>query len=191
MWQINIKHWAQISVGVVTHHSFPHTWCNKKKKRCLYFLSQGCGKTSRMTLRSNRVDIFLLRVHRRGDVPRSSPLSKLVWHFADQLSLRVDPCCISHMQASTLLLVMTRANTTFWKFNDSVKEVKARHLHKWGPKATPTKPGPLVQMLLGVWRCVFLPWVQAGRGMEVGALCSVGGRWNIPLNTQELLAGMC
>lgn len=135
MCQINMNHRAQIAVAVV-NHSFPHAWCNTKKW-CIYFLSQGCGKTSQMTLRSNRVDIFLVRVHRWGDVPRSSPLLKLVWHFADQLSFRVDPCYISHVQASVLLLVMTRANTTFWKFNDSVKEVKARHLHKWGPKVTP------------------------------------------------------
>lgn len=70
-------------------------------------------------------------------------------------------------------------------FNDSVKEVKARHLHRAeGPKVAPQSRVSAVQMLLR--RCVG-GFLGAGQeGVEEGA-----GRWSIPSNTQELLAGMC
>lgn len=106
----------------------------------------------------------------------SSPPSRLVLPLCWSISLHDGWCCISHMQAS---LVMTRANMTCWKSNESVKEVKARHLLKRGPKVTPQSP-------VSWYRCCW-----ASEEEEGGGPCSVRGRWNIPSSTKELLAGMC
>lgn len=76
------------------------------------------------------------------------------------------------------LLVIARANTKCWKFNESVKSVKVQHLHAQRPKTTPntTRPGFLIalQMLLGSWED-FLGAGQGGGNRVLPALGEKGG----------------
>lgn len=69
-------------------------------------------------------------------------------------------------------------------FNDSVKEAKAPHLHRaGGPKVAPQSR----RGLSAADAALVGGFLGAGQeGVEEGA-----GRWSIPSNTQELLAGMC
>lgn len=165
--------------------SFPWRCFIRLKKRCLSFSFTRTRQNLADGL--NRVDIFLARPRIRG---AALPCEFFSGILCSSISPTTPPLPLIRVTFHTCRCrpfkrVMTRANTTRWMFNDSVKEVKARHLHRAGALKWHHKAGcSPVQMLL--WRCVG-GFLGAGQeGVEEGA-----GRWSIPSNTQELLAGMC
>lgn len=62
---------------------------------------------------------------------------QLVVPLCQSISLHDDRCHVSHIQVSFPHWLWPWQILKWWKFNESVKEVKAQHLHEQGPKVTP------------------------------------------------------
>lgn len=87
-----------------------------------------------------------------------SPLPKLVLPLCWSISLHDGRCHVSHIQVSFLHWLWQGQTLKWWKFNESVKEVKAQHLHEQGPKVKP-------HGLVFGYRCCWVSFFGGGGGV--------------------------
>ena len=103
-----------------------------------------------------------LKWHNRVPV---SPLPKLALPLCWSISLHDDRRRISHIRASFPHWLWQGQTLEWWKFNESVKEGKAQHLHEQGPKVTP-------HGLVFWYRCCWVSFfLGGGAGQGDGTGC--------------------